>query len=229
LFLNESAFFHAFSQEFENEFKPINRDSFDLVYGSDPTVYNGLLFLNQNPSVKGTPFLGDGSFQKGNVILRGQCFANQELKFDVYNQKLIIKHVGKSGAVHFVVASDAWLEKFSLEEMNFERIQFPDGTYKIMQLIGTGNYRIGIHFTKKFAFNTSSNNSGYFYSDEIRTYYLINHEVCQAFWNKKSFFKLVGKEQQIPIRGYCNSRKINLRNPAYQTLEDLITYCNTLN
>lgn len=59
-------------------------------FGIDPLLMNGIYYENPYYNSKGHPFLGDGEFYLGTVDFRNKHYKDVNLKYDIYNQQLII-------------------------------------------------------------------------------------------------------------------------------------------
>lgn len=72
-------------------------------FGIDPLLMNGIYYENPYYNAKGHPFLGDGEFYLGSVNFRNKQYEDVNLKYDIYNQQLIIDQSRKDsrGAVIF--------------------------------------------------------------------------------------------------------------------------------
>ncbi|MFN8206448.1 MAG: hypothetical protein U0T82_03455 [Bacteroidales bacterium] len=203
-------------------------DSLDGLYGADPTVFNGQVYVNPNPGARGTPFLFDETFQSGSVTIRGKEYTPLLLRFDTFGQWIVVRYENRFGGMRELKMSDAWIEHFTLGDRFFTRYSMPDGKRIYLQLLGTGNRKIGIYWSKELLFNATNINPGYYFSPDKKAVYLVWENELRKFKNNKSFLKLFPKEEQEKLATYLSKNSIDIRKASEKTLLQLINYCNTL-
>lgn len=94
LLILESLFTPGFSQitdpSSHNDYMAVYKAAKDK-FGTDPLLMNGIYYENPYYNAKGHPFLGDGEFYQGSVVFRNKKYENVNLKYDIYNQQLIVE------------------------------------------------------------------------------------------------------------------------------------------
>lgn len=88
-----SIFAAGSSQDSENAAVQQYQAVYDVAkdqFGIDPLLMNGIYYENPYYNAKGHPFLGDGEFYLGSVNFRNKQYDGANLKYDIYNQQLII-------------------------------------------------------------------------------------------------------------------------------------------
>jgi hypothetical protein len=203
-------------------------DSVDGQYGADPTVFNGQVYVNPNPGARGTPFLFDESFQPGSVTIRGKEYTPLMLRFDSYGQWLVVRYENRFGGMRELKMSDAWIDHFTVGDRFFSRFFMPDGKRIYIQLIGSGEQKIGIYWSKELLFNATNINPGYYFSPDKKAVYLVKNNELIKFRSNKSFLKLFTKEEQEKIAPYLSKNKIDIRKASEKMLLQVINFCNTL-
>jgi hypothetical protein len=203
-------------------------DSVDGQYGADPTVFNGQVYVNPNPGARGTPFLFDESFQAGSVTIRGKEYRPLLLRFDTYGQWLVVRYENRFGGMRELKMSDAWIDHFTVGVRFFSRFFMPDGKRIYIQLIGSGDLKIGIYWSKELLFNATNINPGFYFSPDKKAVYLVKNDELKKFKNNKSFLKLFSREEQEKIAPYLSKNNIDMRKASEKTLLQVINFCNTL-
>ncbi len=82
-------FSQAPSTGVENEYQAVFNTAKEQL-GIDPLLMNGVYYENPYYNAKGHPFLGDGDFYIGTVNFRNKTYEDVNLKYDIFNQQLII-------------------------------------------------------------------------------------------------------------------------------------------
>jgi hypothetical protein len=200
-----------------------------FVFNSDPLLYNGRFYVFY-PSLgtKGHQYLSDQRFLTGSVQLRGVRYSNLSLNYDVFNQNLVMKYEAESGSFNQIIISDAWLEAFSLRDMNFEVLMDTAGQKKIYQVIGRGHYRIFYYWKKKMELDHFHGSSNYIFSKPLREMYLFHNEDLLKYVNNRTFYFLFPDNEKGKIKDYMRSKKINVKKIGDDEIEDLMNYCNKL-
>jgi hypothetical protein len=203
-------------------------DSIDGQYGADPTVYNGQVYVSPNPGARGTPFLFDETFQPGSATIRGKEYRPLLLRFDTYGQWLVVRYENRFGGMRELKMSDAWIDHFTVGDRSFSRYFLPDGKRIYLQIIGPGNLKIGIYWSKELLFNATNINPGFYFSPDKKVVYLIKDNELKRFKSNKSFLKLFTKDKQEKIALYLAKNSIDLRKASEKALLQVINFCNTL-
>lgn len=202
---------------------------FDDVYGSDPLLYNGrhyTFFLPFNTG--GNQYFSGTRFEKGSVTIRGVTYNDLELNYDIYNQQLIMQYKNNLGAASLIIVSDAWLESFRLENLNFEIVTSQDTLKRIFQVLGTGPNRIFYSWKKELnqeSFQTAQN---HFFSEPVREMNVHTGNQILRYWNNKTFYSLFVFDKRIAIKEYLRKNNINVKKASDRIMTGLINYCNSL-
>lgn len=122
--------------EVQNDYQAIY-NSVKEQFGIDPLLMNGIYYENPYYNAKGHPFLGDGEFYLGSVNFRNKKYENVNLKYDIYNQQLIIdqsREDSRGSVVFQNVRYEGLSVKFD-EESQQMVINQEAGKPKIMNLL----------------------------------------------------------------------------------------------
>ncbi len=200
----------------------------DEIFGSDPLLYNGRFYTFSVPlKTGGNQFLHGAEFEKGSVSIRGVKYNDLILNYDVFNQQLVLKYNTSSGAVSFIVLSDAWLESFTLGGLFFEQIVLSDSTKHIYQVIGSGPNRILYSWTKKLSLDNFVGTRNHVFSEPRKEMFLLSDNHCSNFWNNRSF-SAIFTERRTDINKYLRKEKINVKKAPDKLMYQLINYCNNI-
>lgn len=201
----------------------------DDVYGLNPVLYNGRLYTFNTPlNTSGNQYFSQRQFETGSVTLRGVTFTDLLLNYDIYNQQLIIKYKIKTGAASLITVSDAWLEAFSINGLNFKIFTTQDTVKRIYQELGSGPIYILYYWNKTLKLDNSYGATNLTFSKAIKERNLLIGNDILPFRNNRSFFSLFDLGKRLMIKEYLRQHKINVRKAVDQKMTELMFYCNTL-
>ena len=208
----------------------------DRVYGLDPLLFNGKKYSYFMPSgTGGNQFFFSAEFVKGGLVIRGQGEEETRrkgekdflLNYDVYNQKLLLKFTDETGAEQIIEVSEAWLEGFSLDDLNFIYIK-DENESRIFQVLGTGSYKVLYYWRKNLILTNTATASSYAFTSPIKTSYLLIDGKPRQFGSKGSFMKLFNPAHKVEIKNYLQANGINLKKASDRAMTDLINYISNL-
>lgn len=202
----------------------------DEAYGMDPLLYNGKLYRYYvAPGTIGSPFLYGANPEEGSVTLRGITYDRKLLKYDVYNQQLVMQYFVQNGGVDQFVVSDAWLEAFSLGNAEFRVIEAADSLRQIYQVLGQGPVSLLVHWRKELALDILVGAKNLRFSLPLKTTFLWKDNKMHEFSNNRSFISLFEKHQQADLKKFMRRLRINVKKSPDTKLLGLINYCNSIN
>ena len=201
----------------------------DKVYGLDPLLFNGKYYTYFLPAgTGGTQFFGGSEFEKGLVVIRGVTYENLLLKYDVFNQQLILQYKTNSGADNQIVISDAWLESFNLGNTHFEMLAIQDSVKRIYQVLGSGPDRILYSWRKELTLDSRTGATNHVFSDSKKETYLLTGSRLLKYKNNRSFAALFIPSKQAALKKQLRLQRIKMQKASDWTINELINFCNTL-
>lgn len=186
---------------------------FDTLYGADPLLVNGKVytfFLSTETS--GHPYLSGAGYEMGSLRLKDNIYDGQALRYDIYNQLLILGFVNAQGAESQIIVSDAFLQWFSLGELFFTRPPAADSALKFIQLTGDTTFGVARAWYKTLALDSKVGATNYVFSKARHHSYLMRHGQLFPFKNRKSFLKLFKTEEKVRMKELLKSLDINIRH-----------------
>jgi hypothetical protein len=201
----------------------------DKIYGSDPLLYNGKVYIFYPPiNTGGNQFLSDRQFETGSVTLRGVTFNDRLLNYDIYNQQLILKCKTNAGFANQIIISDAWLETFTFKGLKFKIISTQDTLKRIYQVLGTGPDYILYYWMKNLKLDSYFGATNHTFSKAIKEKYIFLEGQILKYRNNKSFYSLFAPENRIAVKAFLRKKNIRVSKASDQLMTELINYCNTM-
>jgi hypothetical protein len=199
------------------------------VYGFDPSLFNGKEYtFFPPPNTGGNQYFSDVRFESGSATIRNITYKDLELNYDIYNQQLILKYKNNLGANSLIIISDAWLGSFSIKGLNFEIISSRDTLKRIYQVLGAGPYRILYYWKKTLKLDNFLGSENHIFSPAVKEMNVNSGNRISRYSNNRIFYSLFDPDKRDAIKGYLRKNKISVKKASDQTMNELISYCNTL-
>lgn len=198
------------------------------VYGIDDILVNGSKYRTLHPVAYGNPFFADGTFSKGNLSLKGRDFQNVLLKFDIEQQKVILKAFPDSANFKVIVLNDNYIKSFTLHERYFVNISdilettTVDGFY---ELVYKGGFVFARSYKKGFVAVYSSKYPNGKYSKTKRESFIFRENLKHRIKKKKDLYELFPQQKGL-IKKFMKDNKIKLHKASNQNLNILMQYCD---
>jgi len=196
-------------------------------YGNDTDLVNGEKYFYPYRQSQGGPFLF--SEPRAAVIrIHEKEFAGQLLRYDIFNQKLVLDYKDLYGATSSLVLRNEWVESFSFENENFIKMAGPDGKTGFFQLVTDGPIACVYKWSKSYLLNLTSGMQSYYFTEPVKESFLV---IGGRFYNYRSngtFLKPFDPEKQKLIRQFMRQSKIKVKNAPDSQIRHLVEYCNSL-
>jgi len=197
----------------------------------DQLLYTGVEWRPEHAIVTGHEFFLGPAFLTGSVTVEGIQFNNVQLKYDIFNDKLVIRR----GIAQPIVISnekvDAFTISYSGTEIRFVNLRntCPE-VHGFAEVIYTGKSSVIARHTKVIAKNTSLTDYARF--REYTRYYLVTGPGCSQIRNRSSFLKLLGLREP-EVKRYIRQHNLFMSPSSphgfgaaaayYDSLEDIET------
>ena len=206
-----------------------SQDNPDRVYGPDPVLCNGKLYISRLPgNIKGHPYLFAPDFEPGYVIIKGRKFDNILLNYEIYNQELLLKYKDLNNSDRIILLSKAWLDGFGLQDKRFGYLPGNDGKKRIFQLIGTDSLKVLFSWGKELSLSQQPGNLNYYFSEPVKEMYLCGNTGLYKFRNNRNFTDYFKGDKRNKIAAFIRENRINVRKAPDQIMLRLISYCNNI-
>lgn len=204
------------------------RELAEKLYGPDPDLLNGQKYNYTYRSAGGDPFF-EAIGQKASAIqIKGKRYDEQLIRFDIYNQLVILEFTDVSGARGSIVLNNDWIDYFNLGRAHFRK--FPDkaGIERFGQAIFLDNITC-VYFWKKYYQSELKNGKKYYwFSKPVRESVIIRGGQVYGYKNKKSFLKCFLEKDRKTVKVQMKKHRIQLKKVSDMEMESLMKYINQL-
>jgi len=196
-------------------------------YGNDADLVNGEKYYYPYRQSEGTPFFFDEA-RSAVIRIKEKEFAGQQLRYDVFNQKLILDFMDIYGANSSLVLRDDWVEGFAFGEKVFVRMEGPGGVAGFYQLVTDGAIKCVYKWSKGQQLNLNSGVQSFYFTDASKDAYLVIGETFHAYRSNKSFLKAFDPELQKTVKQFMKQAKMKVNKASDSQIRHLVQYCNSL-
>ena len=198
-------------------------------YGIDQELVNGPLFENENQNINGLPYLLNYYTNQGNVVYRGKHYSNLNLRYDIYNQQVLLIYLFDN------VEYELHLQKEFITEFNIENRKFiheafgGDGDAKFYQVIGKDFLIRILYFWQKGLSNVYANNPDIkkFSPEQKETFILFNNKLV-SFNGNSSFTRLFSSKSKPDIKEFLRKNNTKVKQANDYEMELLIEFINNI-
>lgn len=196
-------------------------------YGQDADLVNGEKYFYLYTRSDGDPFLNSET-QLAMLRVRGKEFAEQQLRYDIFNQQLILEYEDVYGGMNSLVLRDEWVEWFSYMTRTFRKMEGPDGVVGYYQIVHEGTVSCYYRWRKQYLLNLNMGVQNYYFTEPSRNSYLYMNEAFILFRNNGGFVKSFPKKNQKAIKKLLKQSKIKVMKVSDANMRHLLKYCNSL-
>jgi hypothetical protein len=199
----------------------------ERLYGSDANLVNGEKYFYPYTRSEGDPFFFSESRQ---VVIRvhEKEFAGQPVRYDIFNQQVILDFNDIYGGVTSLVLRNEWVESFRFESHLFKRMTGPEGEPGYYQVVVEGSISCVYTWSKEYLLNLSSGIQSYYFTEPSKESYLVIGNTFYPYRNNRTFLKAFDSEQQKTIKQFMRQSKVKVNKSPDWQMRHLIEYCNSL-
>lgn len=196
-------------------------------YGSDADLVNGEKYFYPYRQSMGDPFFFTDS-RSAVVTIHEKEFEGQQLRYDVFNQKLVLDYKDLYGATSNLVLRNEWVESFAFERHRFIKMQGPEGESGFFQLVTDGPIACVYKWSKSYQLNLTSGVQSYYFTEPVKESFLLIDGQFYPYRNNRTFLKAFDPEIQKPVKQFMRQSKVKVKKAADSQMRHLVEYCNSL-
>jgi hypothetical protein len=172
----------------------------------DQLLYRGVEWQPRAARVTGHEFFLTDSYIGGEVTIDGITFKNLKIRYDIWNEKLIIMWRD----IHAIVLDNDVVDAFSLgyggTVRNFINLHDKfEGISGFSEVIYSGNSMVVARYTKVIGKNTSLTTYAQFREND--RYYFISGTECRQIRSRASFLKMLG-DYKTEVKRYIRQNQL---------------------
>lgn len=190
-------------------------------------LYNGRAWRNLYYKIQGDQFLFNSGFIPGSVTIRGRTFQEQSVRFDCYNDELLL--LTDKGII--LQLNKELIDEFTLEYNNrvFMFRNFKTDSARsltgFVNVLSEGAVSLFVKYSKEVLILAVENKFDLF-AETIRIY-VEKDGITNRISNKGDLLRLVGDRKQ-QVRDYIKSNRIRFSKKDPETIRPVIDYYNSL-
>lgn len=196
-------------------------------YGFDQVLVNGIFYEDEYRNKTGHQFFMADRFYKGSLTFRGKEYKGIEMKYDIYDNQLIL-NVKNNISAAWVVPPNDFITNFSLDGKFFSEYNLR-GEKRFYQVVfDSGNLKCLCSWQKKMHESYDNNSIIYEFFKSEKKYYLVLNDSLLTYRNNRSFLGIIPEESRAPVRRYIKGKHIKVNKSDDKIISDLFVYFNSL-
>jgi len=196
-------------------------------YGSDANLVNGEKYFYPYTRSDGDPFFFSEPRQVV-IRVREKEFAGQPVRYDIFNQQVILDVKDIYGGITSLVLRNEWVESFSFESHVFNRMNGPEGDASYYQVVVDGPISCVYSWSKDYLMSLNSGVQSYYFTEPLKKSYLVIDSTFFPYRNNRTFLKAFDIGQQKTIKQFMRQSKVKVNKSPDWQIRHLIEYCNSL-
>jgi hypothetical protein len=196
-------------------------------YGSDADLVNGEKYYFPYRQAEGNPFfLPEAS--SAVIRIHDKEFSGQLLRYDIYNQQLILDFKDLYGATNSLVLRDEWVKGFAFEGREFVRMHGPQGKAGYFQLVSDGYLSCVYRWSKDQVLNLASGMQSYYFTEPVKECYLVVDGKFYPYRGNRGFLKAIDPTRQKTVKQFIKEARLKVNKAPDSQMRHLVEYCNSL-
>jgi hypothetical protein len=198
------------------------------AFQADQHLIHGTRYYNLYPSAPGNPFFEPDEFRTGSVIINDREYKDAQLKYDICNQRLVLRYSLTTGGTADIVLIHEAIQGFDIGGKVFRKYTIPKKGEQFCQVIGEGSLKCIYFWYKELIPLNNSLDSYNQYTNPEKNAFLLRNGNLLPFKGKKSFIKCFPVTQQHAVRKTIKENRIIMRNASDADIHQLFRFCQNL-
>lgn len=200
----------------------------EQIYSTDDLLVNGQIYIPGHSKADGSPYYGDNRFEAGTVIIKGRKFNGVLLKFNLEDQRLILRAAVEAEKYVTILLNPGLIDSFTLGGRKFVNINHclnhPDlnGFYA---LVFDGSFTFLIKYKKSFIDVYSQQKPYGSYSNMYWDYYICKPGILENVTKKKALLNYFSPEKN-KVKSFMRKYNIRYKKATVEQLNQLMKYCD---
>lgn len=200
----------------------------ETSYGPDPDLLNGKKYNFTYRSAEGSPFFDVSDPEQSSIRIKGKLYEGERVKFDIFNQLVVLDFTDLSGATGSIVLREDWVDGFTIGSIPFKKFPDKNGRLKFGQPVYEGRISCVYFWKKSYIPEQKDGTLFYKFSKPDReAVILLEGETC-SFKNKHSLLACFPRELRGPVKSEIKSRHLRIGKASDLEMQMLIQYINQI-
>jgi len=208
-------------------FLEISEDA-NARYGPSADLLNGEKYYYPYLSAAGNPFFEVKGDQDASLQIDGKLYENQKIRYDIYNQLMVLDYKDRSGAPGSIVLRNEWLDYLIIDGYQFKKYPDENGLEQFGQVIHEGQFSCVYFWKKEYSPDFQQGEKTYRFSDPHLHSNIVVQEHFYPYSGKSKFLKCFPKQYQGKIKTYLKERRIRIRKVKNPEMKLLMVFINQL-
>jgi len=197
----------------------------DISFGSDQVLVNGVQFSNQYIRVEGDPYWREYQHRDGQVCIDDQWFGQIWLRYNLYSSRVEIEYITPEGFRNQLISVPEQMSAFTIEDVEFRRMQMGDEEASYYQLVPVGTYTCYVAWSVEMKGGASS---GLSFAPPRRKYWIAPQEkeswdeTWISFYDRKSYLEAFPSERQNEFKKLLKQKKFSFKHATIPEMEEMI-------
>ncbi len=213
------------SAQKRSEVDPI-REEANQKYRGSSELLNGEKYYYPYRSARGTPFLELPGDPPATVQLSGKTFHDQRIRYDIYNQYMILDYENIAGVRGSLVLNNAWIDQVTIGKYRFRLFPGKEGKEKFGQVIGEGGYTCIYFWEKQYLPSMKEGELHYFFSGATRRSFLKHGERLCSFKGNRSLMKCFPESYRSRVKRYLKANRLRVKKADTEEMEEFLHFLN---
>ena len=196
-------------------------------YGSDADLVNGEKYYYPYRQSQGDPFFFPES-RAALVRIYDKEFSGEMLRYDIFNQQLILDFEDLYGATNSLDLREEWVKGFAFGNQEFVRMKDPEGQYAYFQLVSGGQLSCVYRWSKDYQLNLSSGQQSYYFTEANKASFLVIGGQFYPYRSNRGFLKVFDPARQKTVKQFLKEGKLKVNKASDAQIRHLVEYCTSL-
>lgn len=199
------------------------------IYSTDDLLVNGQVYTPTKSLSKGSPYYGENQFVAGKIIVRGRAFTNQLLKYNLQDQRLILRAPLESGKYVTIQLNPDMVDEFWIDHQRFINMHNYYGTSKssFYALVYSGRFDFLVQYKKTFQAVYNQQTPHGSFSNTFANYFIFTDGKLVDLPTRKALFNYFAGHKK-EIKQFMRKHKIRYKKAHSDALYQLMNYCDSI-
>ena len=204
--------------------------SLEEYYGSNDLLLNGRAYMPNNPKIGNHPFFLNNEYYIGKIFIKGQCFSDVLLKYDLITDELVLhKEVGQNSLVELSLTYEL-VDSFYISTHLFVNKRKLDNQEKVngyLKQLYKGKISFFRQYKKVFQADYTSKTPYGSYLEEASTLFVYDKNGFHKLRNKQAFLAFFGSHKK-ELKKYIRQHNFNFKEATSEQLYSLLQYADQI-